>query len=81
MSGTERALSLEDRRRTHGTHESDTNLPEKIIPMKQTWHGHSGFRIEVGEARILIDPFLSDNPSRDNGSSKLPYRQELDTER
>ena len=34
--------------------------------MKQTWHGHSAFRIEAGEAKILIDPFLSDNPSRDN---------------
>ena len=27
------------------------------------------FRIEAGEATILIDPFLSDNPSRDNGWS------------
>ena len=24
---------------------------------------------EAGEAKILIDPFLSDNPSRDNGWS------------
>ena len=37
--------------------------------MKQTWHGHSAFRIDAGEAKILIDPFLSDNPSRDNGWS------------
>ena len=37
--------------------------------MKLTWHGHSAFRIEAGEAKILIDPFLSDNPSRDNGWS------------
>ena len=29
--------------------------------MKQTWHGRSAFRIEAGEAKILIDPFLSDN--------------------
>jgi L-ascorbate metabolism protein UlaG (beta-lactamase superfamily) len=35
--------------------------------MKQTWHGHSAFRIEAGAAKILIDPFLSDNPSRDKG--------------
>jgi L-ascorbate metabolism protein UlaG (beta-lactamase superfamily) len=34
--------------------------------MKQAWHGHSAFRIEADEARILIDPFLSDNPTRDN---------------
>jgi L-ascorbate metabolism protein UlaG (beta-lactamase superfamily) len=37
--------------------------------MKQTWHGHSAFRIEASEAKILTDPFLSDNPSRDNGWS------------
>ena len=34
--------------------------------MKLTWHGHSAFRIEAGEAKILIDLFLSDNLSRDN---------------
>ena len=34
--------------------------------MKQTWHGHSAFPIEAGEAEILIEPFLSDNPSRGN---------------
>jgi hypothetical protein len=28
---------------------------------------HSAFRIEVGAAKILIDPFLSDNPSWDKG--------------
>ena len=37
--------------------------------MKQTWHGHSAFRIEAGAAKILIDPFHSDNPSRENGWS------------
>jgi L-ascorbate metabolism protein UlaG (beta-lactamase superfamily) len=37
--------------------------------MKQTWNGHSTFRIESGEAKILIDPFLSGNPSRYNGRS------------
>jgi hypothetical protein len=31
--------------------------------MKQT------FRIEAGEAKISIHPFLSDNPPRDNGWS------------
>jgi L-ascorbate metabolism protein UlaG (beta-lactamase superfamily) len=35
--------------------------------MKLTWYGHSAFRIEAGAAKILIDPFLSDNPSWDNG--------------
>jgi L-ascorbate metabolism protein UlaG (beta-lactamase superfamily) len=37
--------------------------------MKQIWHGDSSFRIESGEAKIVIDPFLSDNPYRDNGWS------------
>jgi L-ascorbate metabolism protein UlaG (beta-lactamase superfamily) len=37
--------------------------------MKLTWHGHSAFRIELGAARILIDPFLSDNRSWDKGWS------------
>jgi len=35
--------------------------------MKQTWRGPSAFRIEADEAKILIDAFLSDNMSRDNG--------------
>jgi L-ascorbate metabolism protein UlaG (beta-lactamase superfamily) len=35
--------------------------------MKLTWYGHSAFRIEVGAAKILIDLFLSDNPSWKKG--------------
>jgi L-ascorbate metabolism protein UlaG (beta-lactamase superfamily) len=35
--------------------------------MKLTWYGHSAVRIEVGAAKILIDPFLSDNPSWKRG--------------
>ena len=35
--------------------------------MKLTWYGHSAFRIEAGAAKILIDPFLSDNPSWHKG--------------
>ena len=38
--------------------------------MKQKWRGPSAFRIEAGEAKILIDPFLSDNTSRNNGWSR-----------
>jgi len=40
---------------------------EGTISMKLTWYGHSAFRIEGGAAKILIDPFLSDNPSWDKG--------------
>ena len=31
--------------------------------MRLTWFGHSAFRVEVGSARILIDPFLTGNPT------------------
>ncbi|MBS0565431.1 MAG: metal-dependent hydrolase [Proteobacteria bacterium] len=30
--------------------------------MRITWLGHSGFRIEIGGAVLLIDPWLSGNP-------------------
>ena len=40
--------------------------------MKLTWYGHSAFRIEVGAAKILIDPFLSDNPSWKRGGRNPP---------
>jgi L-ascorbate metabolism protein UlaG (beta-lactamase superfamily) len=35
--------------------------------MKLTWYGHSAFRIEFADRRILIDPFLSGNPTWDGG--------------
>lgn len=31
--------------------------------MKITWFGHSAFRIDIGASAILVDPFLSGNPS------------------
>ena len=31
--------------------------------MKLTWYGHSAFRVETQDVRILIDPFFSGNPS------------------
>jgi L-ascorbate metabolism protein UlaG (beta-lactamase superfamily) len=30
--------------------------------MKVTWYGHSAFRVESGDAKILIDPFLTGTP-------------------
>src|SRR5690606_2116439 len=35
--------------------------------MKLTWYGHSAFRVETGNAVILIDPFLTGNPSWGKG--------------
>jgi L-ascorbate metabolism protein UlaG (beta-lactamase superfamily) len=31
--------------------------------MKLTWFGHSAFRVEFDNARIMIDPFLTGNPT------------------
>jgi L-ascorbate metabolism protein UlaG (beta-lactamase superfamily) len=31
--------------------------------MRLTWFGHSAFRVEFGAARIMIDPFLTGNPT------------------
>ena len=44
-------------------------ITKEITTVRLIWHGHSAFRIEAGADKILIDPFLSDNPSRDNGWS------------
>ena len=30
--------------------------------MQITWLGHSGFRIEIEEAVLLVDPWLTGNP-------------------
>ncbi|TCT11345.1 L-ascorbate metabolism protein UlaG (beta-lactamase superfamily) [Tepidamorphus gemmatus] len=35
--------------------------------MKITWFGHSAFRVETGGAVVLIDPFLSGNPTWKGG--------------
>jgi L-ascorbate metabolism protein UlaG (beta-lactamase superfamily) len=35
---------------------------QKELPMKITWLGHSGFRIEIEQAVLLVDPWLTGNP-------------------
>lgn len=35
--------------------------------MRLTWYGHSAFKVEVGKAKILIDPYLVGNPSWTDG--------------
>jgi L-ascorbate metabolism protein UlaG (beta-lactamase superfamily) len=31
--------------------------------MQLTWHGHSAFTVETGGSKILLDPFITGNPS------------------
>lgn len=31
--------------------------------MRTAWFGHSCFRVETGNSRILIDPFMAGNPT------------------
>jgi L-ascorbate metabolism protein UlaG (beta-lactamase superfamily) len=35
---------------------------QKETPMKITWLGHSGFRIEIESAVLLVDPWMTGNP-------------------
>jgi L-ascorbate metabolism protein UlaG (beta-lactamase superfamily) len=37
------------------------------LTMKITWYGHSAFKVETGNAKILIDPYLVGNPSWKGG--------------
>lgn len=39
--------------------------------MKVTWLGHSSFCIESEEIKIVIDPFLSDSPSKPGNSDSI----------
>jgi L-ascorbate metabolism protein UlaG (beta-lactamase superfamily) len=39
--------------------------------MKLTWFGHSAFRIEFGDCRVMIDPFLTGNPSFKGDAKKV----------
>ena len=36
--------------------------------MKLTWLGHSGFRMEIGDQVLLIDPWLTGNPVLPEGT-------------
>lgn len=38
--------------------------------MKITWLGHSGFRIEISDQTLLIDPWLAGNPAFPEGREK-----------
>jgi L-ascorbate metabolism protein UlaG (beta-lactamase superfamily) len=39
--------------------------------MHITWFGHSCFRIDTGKSRILIDPFLTGNPTFEDSGQKV----------
>lgn len=36
-----------------------------------TWHGHACWTVKNGDATLLIDPFLSDNPTADVGPDDI----------
>lgn len=38
--------------------------------MKITWFGHSAFRLEFGDAVVMIDPFLTGNPAFSGDAEK-----------
>lgn len=41
--------------------------------MRITWFGHSAFSLEAGGKRLLIDPFLTGNPTFNAGAGKDAY--------
>lgn len=41
------------------------------MSVKVTWFGHAAFGLEINEHRILIDPFLSDNPTASVNADKV----------
>ncbi len=44
--------------------------------MELTWLGHSAFRLDAGDKRIYVDPFLNGNPTCPD-SEKTPERVDL----
>ncbi len=41
------------------------------MAFKMTWFGHAAFQVETGGKMLLIDPYLSDNPSTDVSPDSL----------
>jgi L-ascorbate 6-phosphate lactonase len=35
-----------------------------VVSVSVTWYGQSGFRLEAGQSRVLVDPFLSERADR-----------------
>ncbi len=46
------------------TDEKTTMTERPVRCLTLTWYGQSGFRIEGGDSRVLIDPFLSEHDGR-----------------
>ncbi len=42
------------------------------MPLKVTWLAHSGFRLDIDETVVLIDPFLTGNPLAPFKADELP---------
>ena len=41
------------------------------MPIKITWYSHACFLIETDKSRLLIDPFLSDNPLASDAADEI----------
>ena len=41
------------------------------MTIEVTWLGHSTWWIETGEAKILLDPFIGDNPAVNVASTSV----------
>ena len=42
------------------------------MPITLVCHGHAALGLDIGGARLLVDPFFSDNPSSDTDPADLP---------
>jgi L-ascorbate metabolism protein UlaG (beta-lactamase superfamily) len=42
------------------------------MAFKLTWYGHAAFAMEIDGAQVLLDPFLSDNPTTEIDMNELP---------
>jgi L-ascorbate metabolism protein UlaG (beta-lactamase superfamily) len=42
------------------------------MPITVTWLGHSGFRLEIEQYSVLVDPFLTGNPLASISADELP---------
>ena len=42
------------------------------MTIRLTYHGHAALGLDISGTHVLVDPFLSDNPSATVGPAELP---------